>query len=195
MNGTATATLVDAAAAGEQRAWTQLVTRFGPAIRSVARGYRLSEQDQDEVFQRTFLRLIERIDTVREPDAVGGWLVTTARRESLRIIAKSARELPSELATDDAESSAEPVEEVVIAAERRRALYSALDRLRPRQRSLLRLQLRAPTLSYEQIGNALDMPVGAIGPTRGRALVRLREDAGFMDVLGAHCRPWDLGVR
>jgi RNA polymerase sigma factor (sigma-70 family) len=194
MNGTATATLVDAATAGEQRAWTQLVTRFGPAVRSVARGHRLSEHDQDEVFQRTFLRLIERIDTLREPDAVGGWLVTTARRESLGIIAKSARELPSELATD-VESSAEPVEEVVIAAERRRALYRALDRLRPRQRSLLRLQLAAPTLSYEQIGSALDMPVGAIGPTRGRALVRLREDAGFMDVLGAHCRPWDLGVR
>jgi RNA polymerase sigma factor (sigma-70 family) len=194
MTGTATASLVDAAAAGEQDAWTQLVTRFGPAVRSVARGHRLNDADQEEVFQRTFLRLLERINSLRDPEAVGGWLVTTARRESLRIIAKAARELPSELPTDRA-SNAEPVEEVVIAAERRGALYRALDRLRPRQRSLLRLQLAAPTLSYEQVGGILDMPVGAIGPTRGRAFARLREDAGFMDVIGASCRPWDLGVR
>lgn len=180
-------TLVRAATAGDQRAWAQLVTRFGPTIRSVARRHRLGEADQDEVVQRTWLRLIERIGTVRQPEALGGWLVTTARRESLRIIELSAREVPSDDA-DDRESDAAPVEDVVIAAERRAALYRALGGLRPRQRSLLHLQLAAPAMSYEQLGDALDMPVGGIGPTRGRALAGLRRNAGFAEVVGAQRR-------
>jgi RNA polymerase sigma factor (sigma-70 family) len=180
-------TLARAAMQGEEAAWERLVARFGPTIRSVARRHRLSEADQDEVVQRTWLRLLERIGTVRQPEALGGWLVTTARRESLRIIELSARELPSDEA-DDRESAAAPVEDAVIAAERRAALYRALGGLRPRQRSLLQLQLAAPAMSYEQLGVALEMPVGGIGPTRGRALAALRRNAAFAEVVGAQCR-------
>jgi RNA polymerase sigma factor (sigma-70 family) len=180
-------TLVREAMAGEERAWAQLVTRFGPMIRSVARRHRLCEADQDEVVQRTWLRLVERISSMREPEAIGGWLVTTASRESLRIIELSAREVRSDqLADEEADGTA--VEDVVIAEERRIALYRALEGLLPRQRALLELQLAAPAMSYEQMGAALDMPVGAIGPTRGRSLARLRRDARLVDVIGAQRR-------
>ena len=42
--------------------------------------------------------------------------------------------------------------------------------------SLLRILIGDPAPSYEEVSEALDMPVGSIGPTRGRALERLRQE-------------------
>src|SRR5215218_6556750 len=75
--------IVRAAAAGDDHAWTLLQDRFTKRIRAVARGYRLAPQDVDDVAQTTWLRLLEHIGAVRDANAVGAWLETTARRESL----------------------------------------------------------------------------------------------------------------
>jgi RNA polymerase sigma factor (sigma-70 family) len=172
---------VRAAAAGDEKAWSMLVARFDATIRAVARRHRLGRADQEEVVQRTWLRLVERIDGLREPAAMGGWLVTTARREALCVQACRAREVLDDHVAVTGEQSS--VEETVIVAERSRAVHQALDRLPGSQRALLRLQLTQPWLDYGQIGDALGMPVGSIGPTRGRSLSRLRRDAGLLNAI------------
>jgi RNA polymerase sigma factor (sigma-70 family) len=170
--------IVRAAAAGDERAWSRLVMRFGAVIRAVARRHRLNHADQGEVVQRTWLCLVEQIHTIRDPAAVGGWLVTTARRECLRLHRTQAREvLEPELPVAVDRST---VDEIVIAAERAEAVHAAVARLPQRERSLLRLQLTRPALGYGEIGGAVGMPVGSIGPTRGRSLARLRRDAGLL---------------
>src|SRR5215213_4871672 len=78
--------VVRAATVGDASAWSALVERFAARVRSVARRHRLATQDVEDVEQTTWLRLVEQIDRVREPSAVGAWLETTARRESLRLI-------------------------------------------------------------------------------------------------------------
>jgi RNA polymerase sigma factor (sigma-70 family) len=168
--------LVAAAARGDQRAWTVLVGRYGATIRSVARRHRLAPADQDEVAQRTWLRLVEHIATVREPAALGGWLATTARHECLRVIGSSVREVPIDESAmpDVAEDAA--IHEAVEAAERGRALHGALDRLPDHQRTVVRLLLDEPALSYDDVSATLGIPRGSIGPTRARGLSRLRRD-------------------
>lgn len=86
--------LVSGAVRGDQRAWDLLVARYGATIRAVARRHRLSAADQEEVAQRTWLRLVQHVRSIKEPAALGGWLATTARNESIRVLSASRREVP-----------------------------------------------------------------------------------------------------
>jgi RNA polymerase sigma factor (sigma-70 family) len=122
------------------------------------------------------MRLLENIGSIHNPAALGAWLETTARRESLRAIGRNARERPSE---DDllVNEPVEPVaEQRVVASERRAAVSSALQRLPRHQRELLTLLVSDPSPLYDDISRSLQMPIGSIGPTRARAIARLRRD-------------------
>ena len=120
------------------------------------------------------MQFLEHGAKLREPAAVSGWLVTTARRYCLRVLQSHVREL---LSADPAMS--EPghdggLESDMITAERRAALNASLSQLTVRQRDLMTLLLDEPELSYEEVGRRLNLPVGSIGPTRQRSLSRLR---------------------
>ena len=65
------------------------------------------------------------------------------------------------------------VEHEVLAAERTSIVRQALCLLPERERKLLHC-LVADDLSYDEITRHLSMPMGSIGPTRMRALSRLR---------------------
>jgi RNA polymerase sigma factor (sigma-70 family) len=177
--------LVPAAARGEQRAWALLVRRFSAAIRAEARRHRLNEADQEDVVQRTWLRLVEHIETVTEPAALGGWLATTARRECVRVLAASRRELPVDEPPIAEKSDPATVEDAVAESERRAALHGALDGLPARQRKLMRMLLSNPALSFDEVSAALGMPRGSLGPTHARSLARLRRDPHLAKVVGA----------
>lgn len=170
--------LVLAAAAGDQQAWEALVTRFAGLVWSVARGYRLGPADAADVSQTTWLRLVEHLHRLQEPEHVGSWIATTARNECLRVLRRSGRELVVDEIADRHESAnPEPTpESVVLASERKQLLWKALHRLPPRCRALLQVVAVSPELSYEEISAALDMPVGSIGPTRARCLAHLRRE-------------------
>jgi RNA polymerase sigma factor (sigma-70 family) len=180
--------LVRAAADDEPRAWEALVTRFTPRIRSIARRHYLSPADQDEVLQRTWMRLLEHIDGLVMPAAIGGWLATTARNESLAILRSKRRELPmDEVPSADHRDTPDPTDVIVAEqlemAARTKVLRNALNQIDGRKRALLELLLDEAPTSYAEISRALKMPVGSIGPTRARTLARLRRDPQIASLL------------
>lgn len=174
------AELVAAALKGDQTAWDAIVARFGGRVWAVARAHRLNTADGEDVVQVTFLKLVSHLHTVRDPSRVGAWLATTARNESLSLLRRAGRTVPvgDDDALDAADPALPPVESGLLAEERDAALLSALDRLPERCRRLLRVLMADPEPTYEEVGLALSMPIGSIGPTRGRCLEQLRRRLG-----------------
>jgi RNA polymerase sigma factor (sigma-70 family) len=170
------ATLAGDAAAGDGRAWTELVDRLDDVVRGVAKSYRLQAADVDDVAQTTWLRALEHLATLRAREAITAWLIVIARREAMRILQRGAREILTDSILElPAADSASP-DVVVIRQELADLVHRAVSRLSDRQERLIVSMLRVPTSSYEQLSSQLGMPVGAIGPTRSRALVRLHHD-------------------
>jgi len=169
------AELVHAAGEGDQAAWNSIVERFGGLVWATVRAHRLSPADGAEVVQTTWLRLVEHLDRIRDPERLGGWLAATARNECLRQIRLGAREVPSDMVAF--ESGDDPsLDHSLLVAERDRAFWTAFTRLGERCQALLRVLMAEAEPSYQEVSAALGMPVGAIGPTRRRCLERLGQD-------------------
>ena len=171
------AALVHAAREGRQDAWDAIVDRFLPLVGAIIRRHRLSEADGDDVSQTVWLRLVEHLDALREPEALPGWIRTTTRNECLRVLAARGRVQvvdPQEGGSFPDASSDQAVDDELLAAERRQALREALAELPAGRRDLLLLLLTDPPLAYEEISARLGLPIGSIGPTRARALEQLR---------------------
>lgn len=166
--------VVHAACNGDDAAWSQLVARHSPMLRGIARSYRLSHADVEDVVQTTFLRLYEHFDRIREPAALTGWLATTARRESMRLLQSHVREVLTDDPGLGAGDTTGSPHDRLLASERRIVLGRALAALPERQRALMALV--AVDTDYRQISAKLAMPVGSIGPIRARSLARLRRD-------------------
>jgi RNA polymerase sigma factor (sigma-70 family) len=167
--------LVAAARDGDDEAWASLVDRYSGMVWAVARGHRLSHADATDVSQTVWLRLAEHLHRLREPAAVGGWLATVARNESLRLTRQSARTMPTD---DPPEPRGLPEidfpADTALGDRTVAVLWSAFDQLNDRCRLLLRMLLSDPAPAYLEISAVLAMPVGSIGPTRARCLDRLR---------------------
>jgi RNA polymerase sigma factor (sigma-70 family) len=168
-----------AAAGRDEAAWTSLIRRFSRAVRGVARAQRLSAHDADDIEQTTWLRLLEHIHQINQPVAVGAWLRTTARREGLKALQAGMREQPTDhelhsTPNDMVDEGA--LDQRLRRAERSGAVLAALQALPQRERMMMAMLFAEPALSYAEIADALDMPVGSIGPTRARCLERLRAD-------------------
>lgn len=168
--------LLDRASRGDQAAWDVLISRFEGLIWATVRAYRLEAGDAADVVQTVWLRLVEYLGRLRDPERLGGWLATTARHESLHCLRRSGRTV---LTGDEADFEPRqpvgtPLDAGLLASERDAALWRALRAVSERCQRLLRTLAADPTPSYEEVGRALDMPVGSIGPTRARCLERLR---------------------
>lgn len=173
--------LVRCAAAGDRTAWESLVEQYSRLIWSITLEFKLVESDAADVVQTTWLRLLEHIDRIHHPDRVGSWLAATARNECLRNLAARKRVV---LGQDDAElataalavvaAPAPEVDERLLADERDQVVRDALSRLPGRWQRLLEMLMADPPVPYTEISDQLGLPVGSIGPTRGRCLDRLR---------------------
>lgn len=168
--------LVCAARAGDDVAWSRLVERFDRQLRNIARRYRLSAADVDEVLQVTWLQLLENIQGIRDPTAVGAWLTTATRRNALRRRQMHVHEVLSGDPDLGQRADADGPEARLLVWERDAVLANALGGLPDRHRRLLTVLLTQPALDYREIGELLSMPVGSIGPSRARALTRLARD-------------------
>jgi RNA polymerase sigma factor (sigma-70 family) len=170
--------IVAAAGRGESWAWSFLVQRFGNMIMAIARSCRLNDADLNEVYQTTWLRLITNIDRIEQPERIGAWLATTAKRESLRLV-RAARSVwdADEWLLERPDAAVKPFDAGPIAQEDAELLQRAFARLPPHCARLLRVMIVDDPPSYKEISDALCMPIGSIGPTRGRCLDHLRRIA------------------
>ena len=169
--------LVAAATRGDEDAWRTLVRRYTPMLLRTLRRYHLDEADGADVVQVTWLRLIEHLPRIREPRALVGWLLTTARREAHRLLHQAGRVvLVEEL--DDAGFCSGPgsPEEEIERWDRERQMRVAVSRLSESDQRLLGVLLASPPPSYRAVAASLGRPVGSIGPTRARCLARLRRE-------------------
>jgi RNA polymerase sigma factor (sigma-70 family) len=169
--------LVASAAAGDQQAWDGLVDSFGGLVWSVIRSHGFYGADGSDISQTVWLRFVEHVGRLREPERAGAWLATTARHECLRMLRRQGRTVAVADPPEPA-SPAPPIDTALLAAEDHASLLDALERVPPRCRELLRLLLSDPPLSYDDISAALDMPKGSIGPTRQRCLDHVRAVLG-----------------
>src|ERR1700679_4233581 len=117
-------------AAGDQAAWRDLTDPFGGLVVAIARSCRLNEADVAVVRQVTWHRLVENIDRIEQPDRVGGWLDTTARRESLRVVrSKSRMSLDHDMLNRPPDSESKPLDAQLLSDESPDLVREAFARL------------------------------------------------------------------
>lgn len=170
--------LADVARGGEiaHPAWSTLVSKYSPKMYAVARSFAFDEGTAEDLVQIAWLRLLERVTQLREPEALGQWLCMVVRNEARNRITRR-REIPAELGPDtfaDILVDNEAVDTRLIRRERITALRLAFAGLGEECRQLLRLMLAEPALSYDEIAASLGRARGSLGPTRRRCLEQLR---------------------
>ena len=168
--------LVRRAAQGDRNAWERLVDQYARLIWSITGEFKLAESDAADVAQTTWLRLLEHIDRIQHPDRVGSWLAVTARNECLRCLAGRKRVVLGQDTDEmeDAPAFGADIDERLLAAERDETVREAMSRLPTRWQRLLEMLMADPPVSYTEISDQLGLPIGSIGPTRGRCLARLK---------------------
>ena len=172
--------LVAAAGEGDAGAWKALVERYAPLVGSVIVRHRLYGADAEDVAQTVWLRLVEHLRDLREPRALPMWLITISRNECLRVLKASRRLQPVDPtlegeALHDRQPEVAGPDQALLDGERHQRLLAAFAELSDRHRELLLLLTADPPIPYTEISRRLGVPVGSIGPTRARALHRLRE--------------------
>ena len=169
--------LLKAASEGDQEAWTVITDRFTKLLWAVARSYRLSHDDAGDVVQNTWLRLLENLTTIHHPEALPGWLATTARREALGVLRRQGRNVlarTDDQMTDRADPLAAELDTALLEDERDAQLWASLDQISDRCQHLLKALMAVDRPVYAEVSAAFDMPIGSIGPTRMRCLEHLR---------------------
>ena len=176
--------LVRASADGDEAAWNELVRRFAPRVMAVIRSYRLAPADAEDVYQTVWLKLVENLDGLRDPEALPGWLRSTTMHECIRQLERRRRTVPVDPQSDEAvnQPGADDIEAAAMRAELRQALRAGFAELSEQDRALLRLYALAEP--YKDVSELLQMKTGSIGPTIGRSLERLRGTRAVRKYLG-----------
>jgi RNA polymerase sigma factor (sigma-70 family) len=162
---------------GDESAMDDLVRLLSPVLWQVVRASGLDRLAAEDVVQTTWLALVRSGETIADPQAVAGWLCTAARREAWRVSRVGGRQTPAEDDTLAWHLPDEPApEQQVVLDDDNARLWSCLERLPERCQRLLRIVAAEPRPDYSAIAADLEMPVGSIGPTRGRCLEKLRRE-------------------
>ncbi|QVQ53529.1 sigma-70 family RNA polymerase sigma factor [Spiractinospora alimapuensis] len=164
--------LVNAASTGRDAAWRELTRRFGGLIWTMARAEGLNAHDASDVEQTVWLRLVEHIDHLREPDSVRAWLLTTARHECRRLRLANRRVRP--VAEPAQDGWVRAADEEAHERERTRLVLRVLRRLPVPCGLLLRLQAHDPVPEPETLAAVTGVPVGDLPKARRRCLRSFR---------------------
>jgi len=161
--------------AGDSAAWQLLVKRYQSLVYAVATRAGLSMADAADCFQQTWIALYENRHRIQDPTRLSAWLVTTAKREAMRLRRRVLPDTGDEAGIDHPDRSPLPDEEL-IQIERQAHLEMALAELDPRCRQVIELFFFAPEeQSYHEIAESLGMTTNSLGPVRRRCLERLKE--------------------
>ncbi len=165
--------LVDRARNGDSLAWEAIVRRYARLVISVTRSFRFEPEDVNDVSQVVWLRLVEQLGSLREPDALAGWISVTTRNECIRRD-RIRRRPPVEHRLVDLSASARLPEDQVLDGLDRARVRSCFHDMDDRCQQLLALLASDAEGSYAAISELLRIPIGSIGPTRARCLNTLR---------------------
>jgi RNA polymerase sigma factor (sigma-70 family) len=161
--------------AGQTEAMGELVSLLTPILWHTVRAQRLDATSTEDVLQTTWLALVRRAESITDPRSVLQWMIVTARREAWRVSRGQARTRPQELHDDDfAHAESDSPEGLVLRTAAEKVLWAHISSLPDRCRQLLRVIAFADRPDYAELARSLGMPVGSIGPTRGRCLAKLR---------------------
>jgi RNA polymerase sigma factor (sigma-70 family) len=165
---------------GDQDGLEQLVRLLTSTLWQIVRSYGLRRPAAEDAVQTTWLNLVRKADTVRDPRAVWGWLTVTARREAWRLARADGKAwvMEPEVLTMIGGDSTRPTpsaEAAVVADETALHLWRHVSMLPSRCRRLIRVIAFDERPDYNRLSAELDMPIGSIGPTRGRCLKKLRQ--------------------
>jgi RNA polymerase sigma factor (sigma-70 family) len=166
--------LISRAADRDESAWAELVAEFGPMMRSIAAGFRLTAEEAADAAQTTWMRLLSNIGRIREPERIAGWLATTMRRECAGTLRRRGREQVLDDWMAVGEDDGDRLIAGLVSEERNRTLWRLVDRLPANQRRLVLALAQESEPSYKEVASAMAIPIGSIGPTRARALNRLK---------------------
>lgn len=160
---------------GDVAALDDVVTELNPLLWRVARAQGLLADDAADAVQTTWMELVRHLHAIRSPLALVGWLVAATKREAWRVNARRRKSEWQDITAmaDQVADDEEPVERL-FSIERHRVLWRHFARLPDRCRALLSIVAKADRPDYAAIAEALGMPHGSIGPTRGRCLAKLR---------------------
>jgi RNA polymerase sigma factor (sigma-70 family) len=182
--------LLAACLRGENSAWEALVDRYAALIYSIPFKYGFEEADASDVFQSVCVTLLEKVGSIRAPQGLAAWIITTTNRQCLGLIRQRRRELSHSAVDGSAVVEFDPAdpdrlpEDELVSLERQQMVRTAIRQLPPNCRELVEAlysDARQPT-SYQQLAEGLGMPMNSLGPTRARCLEKLRRlltAAGF----------------
>lgn len=161
--------------AGDEARMADLVALLTPILWHTVRAQRLDRDSTEDVLQTTWLALVRSAESIADPRAVLQWLIVSARREAWRLTKRADRVEPQELDPDEIVASPDELpEHIVVRDDSHGRLWRHIEQLPQRCRQLLRVIAFADRPDYSSIADALGMPIGSIGPTRGRCLAKLR---------------------
>ena len=177
-----TSDLLDRLRCRDEKTWSSVVHEHEPRLRALGRSYRLGRQEVEDALQRTWLALLGHAGQIRDVECMPAWLASTMRRECLQELGRASRtraQLVSDWTPYEVAPAGDDEFDALSGLLDRRELaariWHLVDGLPPRQRDLLRALYGGGTSSYADASARTGVPVGAIGPTRQRALCRLRE--------------------
>ena len=168
-----TSKLVAAASTGDQASWDLLVDGFAGLVWSVVRSHGLYGADAADVSQTVWLRCVEHLDRIRQPERLGAWLATTARHECFRTLRRQGRSVVMAEVPEGDLDAGPSVDVELLRNEDRATFLGLLEELPGSCQQLLRLLLVDPPLSYDEISEVIGRSKGSIGPTRRRCLERM----------------------
>jgi RNA polymerase sigma factor (sigma-70 family) len=177
-----------AARGGDQGAWDALFHRLSGLVWSICRSYRLSDADAADVFQFTWMRLLDNLDSIKDPRKLPGWMATTCRRECSAMYRRRNRDFP--IGEDDIlDRFSEPVpgaDDPTLVKHRDSAIWEAFFRLGSECQRILWVLVVDPPESgvYAAMSQLLGMPTGSLGPKRGRCLAQLKRQLAPMGITG-----------
>jgi RNA polymerase sigma factor (sigma-70 family) len=165
------AELVSRCRDGDPEAWNEFVERFSRYVYAICgRGFRLGQQDAEDVFQEVFARAYERLPELRSDDAVRPWLAQLTRRLCIDRLRLLSRDTPSEAELDEPEA-----DDVLATLDDAMTVRAALDKVGDPCREILdRFFCRDE--SYRTIGDLLELPAGTIASRISRCLEKVRAE-------------------
>lgn len=159
---------------GDVERMGEVVEMLNPLLWRTARSQGADRETASDVVQVAWLKLVEHADRLADPQALLQWLLVTVRRECWRRTTRDRREIPTELDDETPAVDLSP-ESLAEMSDEQQVLWQHVSELSARCRTLLQVIAFADRPDYAAISAALGMPVGSIGPTRGRCLAALRK--------------------